>query len=306
MRARLACAIVLAALTGAPGALAASPSPYDSATTLTVSPRVLPDRGVLSLSGFSDCAVVDGHLLFTRYDGSADNVVVRAKQATRYDAAREKYPYSVRIPVPPRARPGAARVYAEPFCGPPEEYPPSSQVSVRVARSALALSASPRRPAAGGRVRVRAATCDGPGGRLTLQVVLGGRSVRGSAPIRADGTADTTLALPPGAGTATVSAPAAARECPGSTAPRALAVPVRGASSPTSALPASAAAPESPTPTGSPTVVAAPLADSPTVGPTGLAGSRRTGTEVGLAVLAAGALLVASLGLVLARRRRTG
>ncbi len=304
MRARLACAALLAVLVGAPGALAASPSPYDSATTLTVTPRALPDRGVLSLSGFSDCAVIDGHLVFTRYDGTPDNVVVRARQATRYDDVREKYPFALRITVPAQARPGSARVYAEPFCGPPEEYPPSGDVTVQVTRSVLVLTASPRRPVAGTRLRVRAATCDGPGGRLTVQAELGGRKTQALAVIGADGVAQATVDLPPGAGTATVSAPKAAQECPGSTAAAPRRVAVRAAAPAPAAAQSSATASAVPSPSSS-----APVASPATSGSAapGTVTSRGDGDGPGgAAVAAAGTALVLAVGaaVVVLRRRR--
>ena len=306
MPARLTSAVLLVVLAGTPGALAASPSPYDSATTLTVSPRALPDRGVLSLSGFSDCAVVDGHLVFTRYDGSADNVVVRGRQATRYDDAREKYPFAIRITVPAQARPGSARVYAEPFCGPPEEYPPSGQVAIEVTRSALVLTASPPRPMAGARLRVRAATCDGPGGRITVQVALGGRTTRALAAIGTDGAAEVSVDLPPGAGTATVSAPAAARECPGSAPVARRRLTVRAAAATPTAAQSSAPVSAAPSPPSR-----APVASPSTTG----SGERRSAPArgkgggpggVGLAVAGTALVLAVGAGAVAVRRRRTG
>ena len=62
---------------------------------MTVSPAAAPDRSTVTLRGFSDCAVIDGHLVFTTYDGKADNVVVRSTSKT-YDYDREKYPFTVR------------------------------------------------------------------------------------------------------------------------------------------------------------------------------------------------------------------
>lgn len=225
----LAGGIVLLA-TPAVGVESPSPAPDDRTTTLTVSPSSPAAREVLTLRGFSDCAILDGHLLFTRYDGGADNVVVRSAPGAAYDDKREKFPYAIRITVPLRARPGAARVYAEPFCGPPEEYPASPTLPLRIDRGQLLTSASPRRALAGQRIRVRAATCDGARPSLTLRVTVGRQVQDVRAPVSADGAAAASLRLGGAVGPATVTLPRESTECPGSTpAPtyrfRVLAVP---------------------------------------------------------------------------------
>lgn len=296
-------------LLGGP-ALAASPtpSPEDRSTTLTVTPRALPDRGVLRLSGFSDCAVIDGHLLFTRYDGTPDSLVVRARQSTTYDARREKFPFALRMAVPASARPGTAQVYAEPFCGPPEEYPPSSRVTVRITRSALVLAVSPRRPVQGAVIRVRATTCDGPGGRLTVRVRLAGAVAQRSAPIGGDGSAVIRVPLPAGSGRAQVDLPLAARECPGSTAPASVTITVRAAAA-ASASPSQAVLSASPSATPSPSGSSRATASSPQSGRAVPKDSATGGGAGGVPVLlglGGAAALAGGAATVWARRRRTG
>ncbi|MFN2522308.1 MAG: hypothetical protein ABR614_03220, partial [Mycobacteriales bacterium] len=133
------CALLLV-VTAAPafGAESPSPAPEDRTTSITVSPPAAPDRATLVLRGFSDCAVVDGHLMFRTYDGAAAEVVGRSTTQT-YDYSRDKYPYLVRLTVPENAAPGSAQVYAAPFCGPPEEYPSSRVLPFRITQGQLLL-----------------------------------------------------------------------------------------------------------------------------------------------------------------------
>ncbi len=251
-----AAVLVLAFLTGGP-ALAApspspSPSPDDRSTSLSTSPGALSARETLTLKGFSDCAIIDGHLVFTGYDGNPDNVVVRSQQS-RYDTAREKYPYQVRIVVPARARPGSAQVYAEPFCGPPEDYPPSDVQRIRLVPAALNVTRSPRRPTEGRRLQLSARSCNGPGSRLTFAVAVDGVSERVTVAVSGDGRATLTYDLPRRAGPATVSLPSAASQCPGSSAPGVLAFTVRAVPTPAPA----ATETVSPSPSASTTSAAA-------------------------------------------------
>lgn len=302
----LAGGIVLLA-TPAVGVESPSPAPDDRTTTLTVSPSAAAAREVLTLRGFSDCAILDGHLLFTRYDGGADNVVVRSAPGAAYDDKREKFPYVVRITVPARARPGPAKAYAEPFCGPPEEYPASPTLSVRIDRGELVARASPRRPVAGQRIRVRAATCDGARGSLTLRVTVGRQVQDVRAPVAVDGTASASVRLGGAAGAATVTLPRVGTECPGSVpAPpyrfRVLAVPGSAPESSASSLP-------SPSPSSSES--SAPVRVSAVPTPSVSAVAARPAAErddegsgaVVPALLIAG-VAAATAALVAARRRR--
>jgi hypothetical protein len=219
--------VLLVTLAGASVAASPSPSPSpgveDRTTTVSVSPTAAPDRAPIVLRGFSDCAVIDGHLLFTTYDGKADNVVVR-RTSTTYDYAREKYPFTIRLTVPVTAAPGRAKVYAEPFCGPPEEYPASTVAPFVVERSRLALRLSPRRPRSGDRLRVRVRTCDGGHGRLTVRV-REGTAVRDlDATVDAAGAAALSVRV---TSAGDVSLPFAAAQCRGSSYAGAAAYAVR-------------------------------------------------------------------------------
>ena len=280
-----------------------SPSPEDRATTLTVSPPAGPDRTSVLLRGFSDCAVIDGHLLFTTYDGKADNVVVR-RTSTTYDDAREKYPYAIRLTVPATAAPGTAKAYVEPFCGPPEEYPASAVVPFRVELAALALRLSPTRPPAGGRLRIRARTCDGSRGTLTIRVRSGDVStdVRGAVDATGVATASVRVTAP-----GEVSLPNAATECRGSSYAGAVAYALRAAvaasaggpsaasSPPPTAASAAASPGRTPLPGASPSVAAAP-------GPAGRTGGGR-GPLLGAAAAALVAAAAGAVWLTLRRRR---
>ena len=272
-----------------------------------MSPVAGPDRTIVTLRGFSDCAVIDGHLIFKRYDGKADNVVARSTSRA-YDYAREKYPFTVRLTVPTTAAPGAAQVYAEPFCGPPEEYPPSAVRPFRVERSRLALRVSPRRPEGGELLRVRASTCDGPAGLLTIRVREGDRVVDRRVRVDASGLASVSVRLTAAGGPVEASLPRAAAECPGSSYAGPVSVTVRS-------VPGASSAPD---PTGEPspapsaaTTSATPSAgvaeSSSTPSPRGQARSERGAG--GPPLLAAGllALLAAGAGaVVLVRRSRRG
>ncbi|MEO6203998.1 MAG: hypothetical protein ABIO67_01240 [Mycobacteriales bacterium] len=301
----IAALFLLAALNSGP-ALAAptpSPSPDDRTTSLSVSPTSLSARETLTLKGFSDCAIIDGHLVFDGYDGNPDNVVVRSQQS-RYDLRREKYPYEVRIVVPGRARPGKAQVYAEPFCGPPEEYPPSGVQSVRLQPTPLTLAKGTRRPVAGQRLRLTAGTCNGPGTRLTFEVTVAGVVENVRAAVSGDGRASVSYLLPERIGPASVALPAAARECPGSTGPKALTFTVRA---PHSATPAVVSrAPESASPSPTPTSSARGVATAPPTADAVLpaAGNRKDGRGPVLALVLAAAGLALGAGIAVWRSRR--
>ncbi len=280
-----------------------SPSPDDRTTSLSVSPTLLSARATLTLKGFSDCAIIDGHLVFNGYDGNPDNVVVRSQQS-RYDMVREKYPYEVRIVVPGRARPGTAQVYAEPFCGPPEEYPPSKVQQVRLQPAVLTLAKGTRRPVAGQRLRLTAGTCNGPATRLTFDVTVAGVVERVRADVSGDGRASVSYLLPERTGPASVALPAAARECPGSTVPKALSFTVRAARS---AVPAVASsAPESAT--RSPTPTSSASRGAPTPPTTDLvlpaAGKRKDGRGPVVALVLAAAALALGAGIAVWRGSR--
>lgn len=277
-----------------------SPAPEDRSTTVSVSPASGPDRSTLVLRGFSDCAVIDGHLLFTRYDGRPDNVVARTTTKT-YDYAREKYPYIVRLTVPATARPGPAEVYAEPFCGPPEEYPPSARRAFRVASGVLALRVSPTRLEPGELLRVGASTCDGAHGPVTVRVRQGGDVREVAAPVDAAGRLAATVRV--GGGDGEVSLPRAAEQCPGSTRPAVVAFSVRAPVVVTSA----ATRPASATPSAPPTTSASSLAASPTASPTAATTAPVSGRGSGRSPLLPLALLglgLAAGAAVLLRRRR--
>ena len=301
---RYAVAAVLLVMAGGPvlAAETPSPAPEDRSTTLTVTPTSGPDRSAVVLRGFSDCAVIDGHLLFTRYDGRPDNVVVRTTSRT-YDYAREKYPYVVRVVVPATARPGPAQVFAEPFCGPPEEYPPSARRAFRVLPGELTLRVSPERVAPGERLRVSASTCDGARGPVPVRVRQGSEVRDLAAPVDAAGRAAVTVRA--GRGDGEVSLPRAVEQCPGSTRPAAVAFAVR--------LPASADAGASASPTTTPPSVPPPPSTS-SAGPSPSATAaappapRRSDRSGGPGLLLPVALLaVAAAGTaVLLRRRRAG
>jgi hypothetical protein len=261
---------------------------------VTVTPVAGPDRTDVTLRGFSDCAVIDGHLIFTRYDGKADNVVARSTSRT-YDYAREKYPFLVRLTVPATAAPGAAQVYAEPFCGPPEEYPPSAVRSFRIERSSLALRVSPQRPAGGDLLRVRAGTCDGARDLLTVRFRDGDRVVDRRVRVDSSGSAAASVRLAEAGGTLEVSLPRAADECRGSSYAGPVSVVVRSVGGAGSA----------PDPTGeatpSPSAPAAPAtpslgrpSSSTTPPPQAQAGSDRGGR--GRPALVAGLLVLVAAG----------
>lgn len=284
-----------------------SPAPDDRTTTLTVSPSAPAAREVLTLRGFSDCAILDGHLLFTRYDGGADNVVVRSAPGAAYDAKREKFPYVIRITVPTRARPGPAKVYAEPFCGPPEEYPASPTLSVRIDRGELVASASPRRPVAGQRIRVRAATCDGARGSLTLRVTVGRQIQDVRAQVAADGTASASVRLGGAVGAATVTLPRVGAECPGSVpAPpysfRVLAMPGSAPEASTSSTPSPSLSPSA---SSAPVAISAVPTPSVSVVPARRAAERDDGGSGAVVPgLIAAVAAAATAAFVAARRRR--
>lgn len=308
--ARAAVATVLVLLAVPAGAESPSPVPEDRTTSITVSPTAAPDRAVLTLRGYSDCAVLDGHLLYTRYDGSADNLVVRATSKA-YDYAREKYPYAIRLTVPVNAAPGPAEVYAAPFCGPPEEYPSSAVLPFRVQPGRLTVRVSPRRPDPGERLRVRASTCDGGRGRLTVRVRVAGRVLDRVASVDGAGYASVSVRLGGEVGPGEASLPRAKSECPGSVPPAAAAFSVRA---PTAAGPATTAAEPAPlAPTGSPSPAALPSATgsagptrSTAAAPTSSRGDRSRGSVLlaVLAVLGVGAALTAAAVLVRRRARR--
>lgn len=296
--------VALGALTST--ATAAISAPADNATTVTVSPTALAPRATLTLSGFSDCAVVDGHLVFTRYDGTADNVVVRAPQATRYDDAREKYPFTVRIPVPAQARPGLVRVYAEPFCGPPEEYPPSPSVQVRVVPGVLTVSVFPRRPVEGRRMRLTATTCNGPGGRVTFAVRAADDAAQVTAAVDGQGRARASVDVPRGVDAVQVSLPEAAQQCPGSRYEGARLVRVRRQAPPSP--PAVTAAPPAPspsvaTPSGTVTAPSTPALVATAASDIALRAPGVNGAALA-AIATAAAALAGALVVILRRRSR--
>lgn len=304
MRARRGSTVSAVALTVLTTASPVGAAPADNATTLSVSPSSVAPRSALTLTGFSDCAVVDGHLVFTRYDGAADNVVVRAPQATRYDDAREKYPFAVRLTVPAQARPGSVRVYAEPFCGPPEEYPPSGSVQVRVVPGALTLSVFPRRPVEGGRLRLTASTCNGPQGRVTFAVRAGDSSERVTATVDSQGRARTSVEAPRGVDVVEVSLPDVVRECPGSRYAGARNVRINRVVQPVAPSATMTSARPSPSPPPSVAAVASPSAEAGpfTTVPTAPVESPGLSGPVIAAVVAA--LAAAAAGLAVTRRRR--
>ena len=302
---RTAVTLVVAGGALALPAQAATPAPVDNATTLSVSPTSVTPRHPLALKGFSDCAVIDGHLVFTRYDGSADNVVVRAPQATRYDDAREKYPFAMQITVPAQARPGSVRVYAEPFCGPPEEYPPSGSVQVRVVPGALGLSVFPRRPLEGSRMRLSASTCNGPGGRVTFAVRAGSNSEQVTATADGQGRVRASVDVPRGVDAVEVSLPDVARQCPGSRYEGARRVRVTRLAQP--AAPSVSATSARPSPSPPPTVaaVASPSAEtapSSTVAEPPAQSTRPDGMVIA-ALVAAVAMGAGALAVIRRRRR---
>ena len=301
------CAVAAAALVAAlaPPAAAAetpSPAPEDRSTTLTVTPTSGPDRSTVVLRGFSDCAVIDGHLVFTRYDGRPDNVVVRSTTKT-YDYAREKYPYVVRVVVPATARPGPAEVFAEPFCGPPEEYPPSVRRAFRVVPGVLTLRVSPTRPEPGDRLRITASTCDGARGPVTVRVRQGDDLREVAAPVDPAGRLSVTVTA--GRGDGEVSLPRAAEQCPGSTRPAAVSFAARSPASAAASASAATAAPSA----ASPTPSTSPTAESPAATASALpTRTQRDDESGGGVVLLAGLLGLAMAGGVAAvlRRRRSG
>ncbi|MCA1711715.1 MAG: hypothetical protein LC789_08820 [Actinobacteria bacterium] len=266
------CALLLA-LTGARGLAAESPSP----------------------------------LMFRTYDGAAGEVVGRSTSNT-YDYSRDKYPFLVRLTVPANAAPGAAQVYAAPFCGPPEEYPSSRILPVRITQGQLLLRVSPRRPEVGERLRVRVSGCDGTRGRLTVRVQVGSDSRDVTAPVIA-GSASVRVRLAM-AGTGNVSLPSAATQCRGSRAAAPVPISVRG--------PASSVAPSgsavAPSPAASvaalPSTASLPASASASASPpsVGAAPTPRR-SDHGLPVLpaaVAGLLLLGAGAAVLLRRARRG
>ena len=305
---RAAAVALLVLLTALPvHAESPSPTPDDRTTSLTVSPAAGPARSTVTLRGYSDCAVIDGHLLFTTYDGKPDNVVVRATTST-YDYDREKYPFVIRIRVPLTAAPGEASVYAQPFCAPPEEYPTSDELPFRVERSALAVQVSPRRPESGQRVGLRASTCAGPTGRLSFRVQVGGDVREVSAPVDALGSASASVRLGSATGDAQVTLPRAADECRGSVPPRGLTFRVRpGRTSVTPGESASASASPGSSPSSS--AQPSPTSSGPASPSAAAEPSRRVARGaggLGLAALVAAVLLAAAAaaGAVAVRRRR--
>jgi hypothetical protein len=295
-----AASLLLAAMAVPSGAESPSPAPEDRTTTLSISPAAGPDRTTVVLQGFSDCAVIDGHLLFTSYDGRADNLVVRST-STRYDYSREKYPYTIRLTVPVSAAPGPARVYAEPFCGPPEEYPGSAVKPFRVERSGLSLRLSPRRLDRGDSLRVRARTCDGARGRLTVRVREAGEARDLQATL--DSTGSAALSVPVGAD-GEVSLPFAATECRGSAYAGAVAYDVRAGSAAVSAGPTpTSSASRSAAPS---TVPSTPASSQPTPSASSApaASDRSKGGNGWLAVVGVAVVAVAAGALAVVLRRR--
>ena len=304
---RAAAGALLVLLTAAPAsAESPSPAPDDRTTSLTVSPAAAPARSTVTLRGYSDCAVIDGHLLFTTYDGKPDNLVVRATTST-YDYDREKYPFVIRLRVPVTAAPGAARVYAEPFCAPPEEYPVSDELPFRVERGALAVRVLTRRAEAGERVRLQAATCDGARGRLTFRVRVGNDVRDASAPVDRAGVASVSVLLGSATGPAEASLPRAAEECRGSTAAASVAFDVRrgrAATSPGSS--ASASAQQSAPPSSQAARPSATVSASSSAGPVASRRAARGDGGGGLLPPAVAVVLLVAVaaGAVAVRRRR--
>jgi hypothetical protein len=272
---------------------------------LTVSPSSGPDRSTVVLRGFSDCAVIDGHLLFTTYDGRPDNVVVRGTSKT-YDYEREKYPFLLRLKVPPAAAPGPAEVYAEPFCGPPEEYGRSPTVAFRVERGRLVVSLSRRRLEVGDRLRIRAAACDGARGPLTVRVQVGGQVRDLTAAVDASGSASASVSLSL-AGAGRVSLPHADAQCPGSAAGAPVEFFVAGAA--VAGSPSVSAAP-SPSESGSSAVPptlstsSAPAATASPAAPPRAPSDRDSGGAWPLALV--GLAAAAAIGAAVALRHRRG
>jgi hypothetical protein len=299
-------AAALLLLLAAPAVAAESPSPApeeDRTTSVAVSPASAADRGTFVLRGYSDCAVIDGHLLFRSYDGKADNVVARSTSKT-YDYSREKYPYVVRVTVPAHAAPGPAQVYAAPFCGPPEEYPTSETLAVRIARGQLALRLSDRRLDVGDRLRVRVSGCDGTRGRLTVRVQVGGdtRDVP-AAVVSGAASARVTLRT---AGTGTVSLPRAATECRGSRAAAPVPFAVRGAATvaSASASPSASEVPASAPASPAPMAASASASSSPSAAPAAAPRRKRDGGVPVLPVVLAVLAAAGAAGAVLLRRSR--
>lgn len=221
-----------------------------------------------------------------------------------YDYAREKYPFTVRLTVPTTAAPGVAQVYAEPFCGPPEEYPPSAVQSFRIERSRLALRLSPRRPDGGELLRVRASTCDGARDLLTIRLRDGDRVVDRRVRVDSSGFASVSVRLAVAGGPVEASLPRAAAECRGSSYAGPVSVTVRSVGGASSApdpteQPSPSPSRASPAPTAAPT--GTPSSAGPT--PPARATTRRGGA--GRSALGAGilALLAVGAGAGLVRRR---
>jgi hypothetical protein len=204
--------VATAVLAGAVAAPAAAEE-----TTLRLSPAHAPAGGSVAVDLRSDCKLNYLNLTYSRYDGGTKTATTLTDG--RFDEGLQKYRYVGRLAVPGDAAYGSAVAYAQPYCGPPEEYPASRDVPFTVDRSVLRLAVSPARVRAGTRetLRVSGGDCAGSVSSVPLRVrwpdgssmtVTGAvRSLRVSA----------SFALPPsvrpGTGTVALARPDA---CPGS------------------------------------------------------------------------------------------
>ena len=247
----------------------------------------------------SDCALNYLNLTYHRYDGSTQTGTTLTEG--KYDAGLDKFRYRGSLRVPPDAAPGKATAFAQPYCGPPEEYPASGDVPFTVDHGRLALSASPARVVAGSRVTVSGGDCDGPVTSVPL-VVRYGDGTRASVTARVDARrVSATFTAPPIPGEASVSL-ARPDACPGSRAAGAATFAVRVPAA-TSAPPATASVAPSATVSGPPVLTASP--ETPEAVAT-ITGTSSGGGAVPLALAALGVLAVAGAGTAWWLRRSGG
>lgn len=175
------------------------------------------DKSVVHVRGTSDCSIMYATLVYKTYAGKESAVTAQDDDAP-YDPKTRRNTYDVLIVVPSDAAPGEGQIFADPYCGPKSEFPPSDPQAFEIIRAIAEWQNVPAVITAGQQIGLSLSPCFGPVAAPNAIVELPGtggmrlRLTRDGVHLR--GTVRIPSATPAGAARVMIEASA----CRGSTA----------------------------------------------------------------------------------------